>query len=289
MKRIVCALCVLAMLAAMCPFVAAAGGSAAPKVAVCVTDDNGNDLSAVGLNKGDTFWVEFRLENYDGAIGDYTDEWVYDKVISCIILDLNYDSAKVAPVSNGGALAWDTPYTNIHTGGSFRTAETADGMRLLLQTDGSGGQDFCIDKSTLDLQGGVLFAVQFTVTADTDGLVDGRASLSLAAESVCGITVNSRQENASLVTVENVSGLTYGSAGVALGTVGGTPTYVVGDLDDDGEVTDWDGVLMARYLAGWNVQIADDSVLDIDGDGEVTDWDGVVLDRYLAGWGVTIG
>lgn len=65
--------------------------------------------------------------------------------------------------------------------------------------------------------------------------------------------------------------------------------YMVGDVDDDGEVTDWDGVLLARYLAGWPVDVPIVAALDVDGDGEVTDWDGVIMDRYLAGWNVTIG
>jgi len=65
--------------------------------------------------------------------------------------------------------------------------------------------------------------------------------------------------------------------------------YMVGDVDDDGEVTDWDGVLLARYLAGWPVDVPIATALDVDGDGEVTDWDGVIMDRYLAGWNVTIG
>ncbi len=65
--------------------------------------------------------------------------------------------------------------------------------------------------------------------------------------------------------------------------------YITGDLDNDGELTDWDGVLLARYLAGWNVEVEDIEALDIDADGEITDWDGVLLDRYLAGWNVTIG
>ena len=26
-----------------------------------------------------------------------------------------------------------------------------------------------------------------------------------------------------------------------------------GDADDDGEITDWDGMLFERYLAAWNV------------------------------------
>ncbi len=65
--------------------------------------------------------------------------------------------------------------------------------------------------------------------------------------------------------------------------------HTVGDIDGDNEITDWDGVLLARYLAGWNVEITTLDALDIDGDGEITDWDGVVLDRYLAGWNVSIG
>ena len=60
---------------------------------------------------------------------------------------------------------------------------------------------------------------------------------------------------------------------------------VVGDLDKDGEITDWDGVLLARHLAGWG-GIFDSMVMDVDGDGEITDWDGVIFDRMLAGWSV---
>lgn len=63
-------------------------------------------------------------------------------------------------------------------------------------------------------------------------------------------------------------------------------TKIVGDLDCDGEITDWDGVLLARHLAGWAVTVADEKILDIDGDGEITDWDGVMFDRHLAGWSV---
>lgn len=70
-------------------------------------------------------------------------------------------------------------------------------------------------------------------------------------------------------------------------TVCGT-ICLTGDADGDGEVTDWDGVMLARYLAGWNVEV-DLAALDVDGDGEVTDWDGVIMDRYLAGWNVSIG
>ena len=59
--------------------------------------------------------------------------------------------------------------------------------------------------------------------------------------------------------------------------------FMMGDVDDDGEITDWDSILLDRYLAGWKVTINTDAA-DIDHDGEVTDWDSIILGRYLAGW-----
>ncbi len=64
------------------------------------------------------------------------------------------------------------------------------------------------------------------------------------------------------------------------------PATPTGDLDGDGKITDWDGILLNRYLAGWTVSIKNPEVMDCDGDGRITDWDGVLLDRYLAGWTV---
>ena len=56
-----------------------------------------------------------------------------------------------------------------------------------------------------------------------------------------------------------------------------------GDVDGNGEIDDWDSVLLDRYLAGWDVGI-DTLAADIDGSGEVDDWDSVLLARKLAGW-----
>ena len=67
-----------------------------------------------------------------------------------------------------------------------------------------------------------------------------------------------------------------------------TLTYfdgVIGDVDCDGEISDWDAILLNRYLAGWDVDI-DLAVADVDGDGEVSDWDAIILERFLAGWDV---
>ena len=59
--------------------------------------------------------------------------------------------------------------------------------------------------------------------------------------------------------------------------------YIAGDADGDGEVTDWDSILLKRYLAGWTVEINLDA-MDVDGDGEVNDGDDIILDRFLAFW-----
>ena len=56
-----------------------------------------------------------------------------------------------------------------------------------------------------------------------------------------------------------------------------------GDIDGNGEVDDWDSVLLDRYLAGWEVTI-DTSAADMDENGIIDDWDSVLLARSLAGW-----
>ncbi|MBP5312230.1 MAG: dockerin type I repeat-containing protein [Clostridia bacterium] len=64
---------------------------------------------------------------------------------------------------------------------------------------------------------------------------------------------------------------------------GGQSNALIGDVDGDGEVSDWDAVTFERYLAGWAVDVTI-GAMDTDGDGEVSDWDAIVLARYLAGW-----
>jgi len=64
--------------------------------------------------------------------------------------------------------------------------------------------------------------------------------------------------------------------------------YIVGDVDNDGEITDWDEVVLGRYLAGWNVNIEILEAADVNRDGEVSDWDAILLVRYLSGWDVVL-
>ncbi len=63
---------------------------------------------------------------------------------------------------------------------------------------------------------------------------------------------------------------------------------IIGDVDGDGKITDWDAILLNRHLAGWNTSVG---LLagDTDKDGKVSDWDAIVLERYLAGWEIELG
>ena len=63
--------------------------------------------------------------------------------------------------------------------------------------------------------------------------------------------------------------------------------YLPGDVDNDGEVNDWDAIVLNRYLAGWNTEI-NKFAADVDKDGEITDWDAIVLERYLADWDIEL-
>ena len=64
--------------------------------------------------------------------------------------------------------------------------------------------------------------------------------------------------------------------------------YSVGDLTGDGYINAKDGVLMAQYLANWNITVKK-AAADCNGDGSINAVDSVLLAQYLAGWSVTLG
>lgn len=72
---------------------------------------------------------------------------------------------------------------------------------------------------------------------------------------------------------------------VCLSISAGAEAFIRADVDSDGEITDWDAIVLERYLAAWDVELVL-TAADVDGDGEITDWDAIVLKRYLAGWDV---
>lgn len=73
--------------------------------------------------------------------------------------------------------------------------------------------------------------------------------------------------------------------------VGGKITVVEsepGDLSGDGEINSIDAVLLAQYIAGWDVEL-DGMAADCNGDGDINSIDAVLLAQFIAGWDVTLG
>ena len=78
---------------------------------------------------------------------------------------------------------------------------------------------------------------------------------------------------------------------VSINIVNGTIEIIdciYGDLNGDTKVDIKDAVLLAQYLAKWDVTI-DKTAADCNGDGEINIKDAVLLAQYLAKWDVTLG
>lgn len=66
------------------------------------------------------------------------------------------------------------------------------------------------------------------------------------------------------------------------------PDYTPGDVTGDGILNGKDLLRLAKYFAGWNVEIHE-SASDVTGDGNVNRQDNLRLAKYFAGWDVTLG
>lgn len=64
-----------------------------------------------------------------------------------------------------------------------------------------------------------------------------------------------------------------------------------GDVNLDGKVNGIDAILMARYLAKWDLNLSSAQMLamDVNGDGKVNGIDAIILARYLAKWDIKLG
>ena len=120
-----------------------------------------------------------------------------------------------------------------------------------------------------NVEGDWIFAtLTFTVedTAPVGSVSD--IVLTYDAEEVCDI-----EENNIVFSIDN------GSATVL--------DHVPGDINGDDGLTSKDLLRLARYFAGWEVEV-NENALDINGDGNVNSKDLLRLARYLAGWDVEI-
>lgn len=80
-------------------------------------------------------------------------------------------------------------------------------------------------------------------------------------------------------------------ADVTFGITNGTVTvkdFIPGDVNGDGIINGKDGILLAQFLAEWDVTI-NMNAADVNGDGTVNGKDGILLAQFLAEWDVTLG
>ena len=61
-----------------------------------------------------------------------------------------------------------------------------------------------------------------------------------------------------------------------------------GDVNGDGKVNGRDSILLAQYMADWDVEIVFANA-DVNADGKVNGKDSILLAQYMADWDVTLG
>ena len=66
------------------------------------------------------------------------------------------------------------------------------------------------------------------------------------------------------------------------------PSYVCGDVNDDGRINNKDLGLLQQYLNGWEVAV-NEQAADVNGDGRANNKDLGRLQQYLNGWDVELG
>ena len=116
---------------------------------------------------------------------------------------------------------------------------------------------------------------------------------SIAVKPTCtepGLTAGSHCERCQMVGIAQTEVPATGhSFADGVCTACGEPECTPGDLTSDGNINSLDGLLLMRYLNGWDVNIAAEAAMDVNGDGNVNSLDGLMLMRYLNGWDVTLG
>lgn len=169
--------------------------------------------------------------------------------IAMMRLKISYDSS---------VLTLNQVTYNAEIGGTATQPTISDGYVTLLWYNESE-----------NVEGDWIFAtLTFTVkdTAPVGSVSD--IVLTYDAEEVCDI-----EENNVVFSIDN------GSATVL--------DHVPGDVNGDDGLTSKDLLRLARYFAGWEVEV-NENALDINGDGNVNSKDLLRLARYLAGWDVEI-
>lgn len=90
---------------------------------------------------------------------------------------------------------------------------------------------------------------------------------------------------------ENIWTINGGRAELCISCDNDFTYYVYGDISGNGVLDSPDAVILAQYLAKWEIMLADDfyKKADVNNDGNIDSADAVLFAQYLAGWNVSLG
>ena len=96
------------------------------------------------------------------------------------------------------------------------------------------------------------------------------------------------------ITLSNIEAYTITDDHIIFDSVHGTiqnfiiePDFTIGDVTGDSIVNGKDLLRLAKYLAGWNVEI-NEYAADVTGDAKVSSTDLLHLAKYFAGWNIVL-
>lgn len=136
-----------------------------------------------------------------------------------------------------------------------------------------------LNKEELSLMIGDTSTLKATVTpTGVDDTVTWKSSNTKVATVTKSGKITGKSEGYSFVTATTVNGL----EATCIVLVGGSRYYILGDTDEDGEVTIIDATCIQRHLASIPTAIYNEKASDADEDGEVTIIDATSIQRMLA-------
>ena len=161
----------------------------------------------------------------------------------------------------GGTITWVPSYEILEGADSIVAANSDSGTSIRIDGEYSEFAGVLVDNVEVDPSNYTVTEGSTIVTFDPDYL-------------------NTLSVGEHLVTIQFTNGIAVTTLRIV--------DLISGDINGDGKVNGKDGVLLAQYLAEWNVAINMDAA-DVNGDGKVNGKDGVLLAQYLAEWDVTLG
>ncbi len=178
----------------------------------------------------------------------------------------------------------------IENGLALYEGAAVSGSTITLNEDGAfvefniEGRETVKANFTVNANEAVTFALYLSGIKVKDiTLTSGTGEVVLASELVTG-KYNFKLERTSPATAGSVA-INYIS--VVGGTVLEMPKGTAGDVNGSETIDLDDVVLLAQYVAGWQVELNLD-VANVNGEGEIDLDDVVLLAQYVAGWDVTL-